>query len=76
MGLASLPPKAMRWAQSIEVSSRESLYLMHDAGFDVYQAPLTWWTAVDIKSKGFDKVRMPYVATIYFKVLGESWSGQ
>jgi hypothetical protein len=49
---------------------------MHDAGFDVAQAPLAWWLLADKKSEGLDDTPLPPRAEYLYKTLGETWHSQ
>jgi hypothetical protein len=60
----------------MEQGSRVSLSLMHDAGFDVAQAPLAWWLLADKKSEGLDDTPLPPRAEYLYKTLGETWHSQ
>jgi len=59
-----------------EKSSRVSLGLMYDAGFDLYQAPRAWWLLSDFKGKGLDKIPLPFTSEYLYKFLGETWHAQ
>ena len=60
----------------LEQSSRVSLSLMHDAGYDIDAAPLAWWLLADEKSKGLDKTSLPFLSEYLYKFLGETWHSQ
>jgi hypothetical protein len=49
---------------------------MHDAGYDIYEAPRAWWLLFDFKSKGIDKTPLPFISEYLYKFLGETWRGQ
>jgi hypothetical protein len=50
-----------------EQSCRVSLFLMHDAGYDVYEAPLAWSTLADQRSKS------TRFLVYFYRILGETW---
>jgi hypothetical protein len=54
-----------------EESGRVSLFLLHDAGYDIYQAPLTWWLLTG--SKDISRTPLPGRAKYIYKILGEVW---
>jgi len=60
----------------VEKGGRVSLDLMHDAGYDIHEAPRAWWLLADVKSKGSDKTPLPYLAEYLYKFLGETWRAQ
>jgi hypothetical protein len=59
-----------------EQDERVGLWLMHDAGYDVKEAPRAWWLLADRKSKGLGKTPLPERAEYLYEILGESWRGQ
>lgn len=52
---------------------RVSLLLLHDAGYDIDQAPLAWWLLDPKKPKPIVEIEMPERAGILYKILGEEW---
>ena len=54
-----------------EESGRVSLFLLHDAGYDILQAPLAWWVLAS--SKNTASTPFPERAKYICKMLGESW---
>jgi hypothetical protein len=60
----------------MEQDARVSLFLMHDAGFDITQAPLAWWLLADEKSDGLENTPLPPRAEYLYKTLGEAWHSQ
>ena len=54
-----------------EESGRVSLFLLHDAGYDIYQAPLAWWALGS--AKGIGSTPLPRRAEYIYKMLGETW---
>lgn len=55
-------------------SGRVSLGLMHDAGYDITQAPLAWWTLATKPSKAFTHTSLPARSKNLYKALGLVWS--
>jgi hypothetical protein len=54
-----------------EESGRVSLFLLHDAGYDILQAPLVWWALAG--SKDIASTPLPERAGYIYKALGETW---
>ena len=54
-------------------TTRVSLCLMHDAGYDITQAPLAWWHLADKKNKPLDQVKLPARAETLYDALGIAW---
>ncbi|HEY1804252.1 MAG TPA: hypothetical protein VGG45_07195 [Terracidiphilus sp.] len=54
-------------------SGRVSLDLLHDAGYDVDQAPLAWWLLASQKAKPIAEIEMPERAGYLYRILGECW---
>jgi len=52
---------------------RVSLGLLHDAGYDVDQAPIAWWLLAPAKPKPITEIDMPDRARYLYRILGESW---
>ena len=55
-------------------SSRVSLGLMHDAGYDVNQAPIAWWLLSRKKVAPLDEMPMSHRAAYLYQILGQTWS--
>jgi hypothetical protein len=50
--------------------------LLQDAKYDIYQAPLAWWTLASGKGKDLDEIAIPERAKDLYQVLGndlECW---
>jgi hypothetical protein len=52
---------------------RVSLGLLHDAGYDVDQAPIAWWLLSPMKPKPINEIDMPDRAGNLYRILGEYW---
>jgi hypothetical protein len=57
----------------MEEGSRESLFLMNDAGFDVNAAPLAWWTLAQKKGQPLEATPLPEPARYMYTLLGTEW---
>jgi len=57
-----------------EQSGRVSLSLLHDAGYDITQAPITWWL-LDSK-KPLAETTMPYRARYLYGQLATTWRNE
>lgn len=56
-----------------EQSGRVSLQLLHDAGFNIAQAPRTWWLLASLKPKPLEEIRLPYRAAYVYGQLFATW---
>ena len=54
-------------------SGRVSLWLLHDAGYDVTQAPRAWWLLETKKSKRLEETSPPVRAVNLYQDLGTTW---
>jgi len=54
-------------------SARVSLWLLHDAGYNIQQAPLAWWMLASKKEKPLDQVSLPLFSKILYEALGTIW---
>jgi hypothetical protein len=59
--------------KEFEQSGRVSLGLLHDAGYDIDQAPIAWWLLAPKEPKPVAEVTMPPRATYLYRILGETW---
>jgi hypothetical protein len=60
-------------------SGRVSLCLLHDAGYDVHEAPRAWWLLASKKPRDpatLADIKMPERAAYLYYVLGTTWRGQ
>ena len=55
-------------------SERVSLWLMHDAGYDVDEAPVAWWLLASRKPKPVAEIAMPDRSAYLYRVLAEEWA--
>lgn len=56
-----------------EQSGRVSLNLLHDAGYDIYEAPKAWWLLAPKKPKDISEIKLPEHAAYLYSFLGETW---
>jgi hypothetical protein len=59
---------------ALEQSGRVSLSLLDDAGYDITQAPVTWWILNSKKPRA--KTDMPYRARYLYNQLATTWRPQ
>src|SRR6202789_114327 len=57
-------------------SGRVSLGFLHDAGFDITQAPVTWWLLASTKPKDLKDIKMPFRTSALYGILGTTWRQQ
>jgi hypothetical protein len=57
----------------LQQSGRVSLCFLHDAGYDIAQAPLAWWLLAPKKPASIDQIRMPPRAVTLYVALGTTW---
>lgn len=56
-----------------EQSGRVSLTLLHQAGFDLAEAPKAWWTLSNTHGRALGETAMPDRAKYLYQVLGACW---
>lgn len=54
-------------------SGRVSLSLLHDAGYDIDQAPIAWWLLASRKPQPISEIDIPDRAGYLYRILGELW---
>ena len=59
-----------------EQRERVSIALMHDAGYDITQAPLAWWLLASKKPKDIATTPMPERVAYLYEFLGETWPAE
>jgi hypothetical protein len=57
----------------LQQSARVSLGLLHDAGYDINQAPVAWWLLAANKPEPTEKILLPVRAAYLYRALGENW---
>ena len=60
----------------VNQSGRVSLGYLHDAGYDVSQAPLAWWTLASKPKKSLAETSVPPRSVNLFRTLGFGWSNE
>jgi hypothetical protein len=77
LGLAGLGGNTIAYStmerHNRERSGRVSLGLLHDAKYDIYQAPLAWWILASKKSKDLPEIAIPERAKYLYEILGTTW---
>jgi len=56
-----------------EQSGRVSLVLLHNAGYDIHQAPLAWWLLAPKKPTPMIDTPLPERAAYLYQALGTTW---
>jgi|HubBroStandDraft_5_1064220.scaffolds.fasta_scaffold21342_3 hypothetical protein len=56
-----------------EQSDRVGLGLLHDAGYDIDQAPVAWWLLASRKPQPINSIPMPERSAYLYRILGEVW---
>ena len=76
LGLASLsmyPAGKSMQINLLNQSGRVSLGLLHDAGYDIDQAPVAWWILASKPGKTLAETTVPPRATNLYQTLGLIW---
>lgn len=73
MPIVGLTGGAVVAQKEIEQSARVSLNLMHEAGYDLTQAPVAWWLLASKEPKRVEEIPMPYRARYFYRILGTTW---
>ena len=60
-------------ALQLEQSGRVSLDLLHDAGYDIRQAPMAYWLLASKKATPIEQIAMPRRAATLYMTLGTTW---
>lgn len=59
--------------KAMEQRGRVSLFLLHDAGYDIAQAPMAWWLLAAAKTKPVSDSEVPERTAYLYRILGETW---
>jgi hypothetical protein len=59
--------------KELQQSGRVSLGLLHDAGYDINQAPIAWWLLAANKPEPVSRILLPHRAAYVYRALGENW---
>ena len=54
-------------------SGRVSLGLLHDAGYDIQQAPVAWWILASKPGKKFTEINIPSRSLNLYRTIGLVW---
>lgn len=60
--------------RNLEQRERVSLSLLHDAGYDLTQAPLAFWLLAPKEPKDLAEIPIPQHSLFLYQVLGTTWS--
>lgn len=77
LGYAWVGASAIRKAMQIKEekqSGRVGLELLHDAGYDIDQAPMAWWLLAPEEPTAVTWVPLPRRAAYLYRILGEEWN--
>ncbi len=59
--------------RTLRQSGRVSLDLLHDAGYDISQAPMAWWLLAPKSPKPIEETPLPPRAITLYVALGTTW---
>ena len=59
--------------RALQQSGRVSLGLLHDAGYDIDQAPVAWWLLGANKPEPTSRIPLPQRAAYDYRAIGENW---
>ena len=54
-------------------SGRVSLCLLHDAGYDLSEAPIAWWLLAGKENKPLTSIKLPHRALYLYEMLGRAY---
>ena len=54
-------------------NGRVSLFLLHDAGYDIGQAPIAWWLLEPKRPQPIEKIKLPSRSADLYMTLGTTW---
>ena len=60
-------------SREVQQSSRVSLWLLSDAGYDLTQAPVAWWSLSPKTPKPLAQIALPPETIILYAQLGTTW---
>ncbi len=66
--------EAIRLHYLLEQSDRVALSLLHDAGYDINEAPVAWWLLASGKTKPAHEIFMPPRSKYLYEILGKNWN--
>ena len=71
--LAGMGSYAKTLSRAEQQTERVSLSLMHDAGYDIDQAPVAWWLLAPKKPEPISEIALPDRAAYLYSILGAVW---
>lgn len=71
--LGSVGSAAQIYMTAAEQSGRVSLGLLHDAGYDIDQAPIAWWLLASKNPRPISEIPLPARSANLYRILGEVW---
>lgn len=71
--LAMYPKSKSMETDLFNQSGRVSLGLLHDAGYDIQQAPVAWWILASKQSKSLSETSVPPRAINLYQAIGLTW---
>ncbi len=71
--VAGMESYAKTLSRAEQQAERVSLGLLHDAGFDIDQAPVAWWLLAPKKSEPITEVPLPAHSAYLYGILGTVW---
>jgi predicted Zn-dependent protease len=71
--LAMYPKSKSMETDLFNQSGRVSLGLLHDAGYDIQQAPVAWWILASKRSKSLSETSVPPRAINLYQAIGLVW---
>ncbi len=72
-GIATGSADAHLLLQEQQQSGRVSLCLLHDAGYDLREAPIAWWLLAPSRPTAITSVSLPSRAAYLYLALGTTW---
>ncbi len=73
MPIVGFTGAAVMVQKDAEQSARVSLDLMHDAGYDLTQAPRAWWLLASKEPKPLTEIKRPPRTEYLYRTLGTVW---
>jgi hypothetical protein len=71
--LAMYPKSKSMETDLFNQSGRVSLGLLHDAGYDIQQAPVAWWILASKPGKNFTEINIPSRSLNLYRTIGLVW---
>jgi hypothetical protein len=74
LGIAAGATREEVFARMEQQTERVSLQMLHDAGYDVDEAPRAWWRLATKKQEPLADEVLPERAAYLYSMLGETWN--